>query len=173
MPHLRIMTSSRRSLEQSFSSSTSQTLQYRSHLRVINPDESRVPSFPYMLSHSPICLTMHWHSLPNQNSLSPARSSYAPFDRSKLFFDIISRGSRTREKRIMLDIHAARQSYRNRQISKIGFVRSNDNLAHELTKQNMQPALLNLLLTGKHFVKWEQWILRAPLCINADQCVTA
>ena len=79
---------------------------------------------------------------------------------SKSLFDIISKGSRTSEKRIMLDIHSARQAYQAQEISNIGFVRSCDNLADGLTKGKKQKALLNLLLTGAHEVKCEQWILR-------------
>ena len=79
---------------------------------------------------------------------------------SKSLFDIISKGSRTSEKRIMLDIHAARQAYQAQEISNIGFVRSCDNLADGLTKANMQKSLLNLLKTGHHEVICEQWIIR-------------
>ncbi len=39
---------------------------------------------------------------------------------SKSLFDIISKGSRTNEKRIMLDTHAARHAYQNQEISNIG-----------------------------------------------------
>ena len=53
---------------------------------------------------------------------------------SKSLFDIISKGSRTSEKRITLNIHAARQAYQAQEISSIGFVRSEDNIADGLTK---------------------------------------
>lgn len=79
---------------------------------------------------------------------------------SKSLFDIISKGSRTSEKRIMLDIHAARQAYKSREISIIGSVRSSDNMADVLTKGKIQKALLELIWTGKHSVNVEQWILR-------------
>ena len=79
---------------------------------------------------------------------------------SKSLFDIISKGSRTSEKRIMLDIHATRAAYQAEEISNIGFVRSNDNIADGLTKPKMQYELLNMLREGSHKVKCEQWILR-------------
>ena len=79
---------------------------------------------------------------------------------SKSLFDIISKGSRTSEKRVMLDIHSARQAYQAREISNIGFVRSCDNLADGMTKPKMQKALFQLLETGFHEVKCEQWIIR-------------
>ncbi len=53
---------------------------------------------------------------------------------SKSLFDVISKGTRTSEKRMMLDIAAAREGYRRRDISNIGFVRSSKNLAGGLTK---------------------------------------
>ena len=53
---------------------------------------------------------------------------------SKSLFDIISKGSRTSEKRIILDIHVTRSAYQVKEISNIGFVRSSDNAADGLTK---------------------------------------
>ena len=38
---------------------------------------------------------------------------------SKSLFDIISKGSRTNEKRMMLDVYAARQAYKEQEISNI------------------------------------------------------
>lgn len=78
---------------------------------------------------------------------------------SKSLFDIISKGSRTSEKRIMLDIHSAREAYQAREISNIGYVRSCDNLADGFTKKKMQKALFNLLRTRMHELNREQWIL--------------
>ena len=79
---------------------------------------------------------------------------------SKSLFNTISKGTRTSEKRIMLDIHAAREGYKKREISNIGFVRSSANLADGLTKEKMQKDLFHLLKSGKHIVQYEQWILR-------------
>ena len=79
---------------------------------------------------------------------------------SKSLFDIISKGSRTCEKRIMLDIHSARQAYRAFEISNIGFVRSSNNIADGLTKPKLQKELLNLLQSASHTPVCEQWILR-------------
>ena len=79
---------------------------------------------------------------------------------SKSLFDIISKGSRTSEKRVTLDIHTARQAYQSREISNIGFVRSSDNLADGLTKPKMQKAIFHLLQTASHTPVREQWIIR-------------
>lgn len=52
---------------------------------------------------------------------------------SKSLFDITSKGSRTSEKRLMVDIACAREQYRNFDIDDIGFVWSGDNIADGLT----------------------------------------
>ena len=79
---------------------------------------------------------------------------------SKSLFDIISKVSRTSEKHIMLDIHSVRQAYQAHEISNIGFFRSCDNLADGLTKPKMKKALFEILRSGVHEVRCEQWILR-------------
>ena len=79
---------------------------------------------------------------------------------SKLLFDIISKGTRTSEKQIMLDIHEGHEGYRKRDISNIRFVRSSAYLADWPTKEKVEKDLLNLLKSGKHIVQCEQWILR-------------
>ena len=53
---------------------------------------------------------------------------------SKSLFDIISKGSRTSEKKNMLGIHAARQAYKSQEVINIGFVRRSHNLVDGLTK---------------------------------------
>ena len=78
----------------------------------------------------------------------------------KSLFDITSKGSRTNEKRIMLEIHASRESYKAKEISNIGFVRSSDNSANRITKQKMQKSLFNLVENGRHSINCEQWIIR-------------
>ena len=79
---------------------------------------------------------------------------------SKSLFDVISKGSRTSEKRVMLDIAAAREGFRDKVISDIGFVRSSQNLADGLTKKMAQAALQAVLSTGSLDIKPEQWIIR-------------
>lgn len=79
---------------------------------------------------------------------------------NKALFDIISKGSRTSEKRMMLDIAAAREGFRDRVILDIGFVRSNDNLADGLTKPMQQAALQRVLKSGNLQTRAEQWVIR-------------
>lgn len=82
------------------------------------------------------------------------------FTDNKSLFDTISRGSRTSEKRLMLDVFAAREGYKTGLISDIGFVRSQFNLADGLTKAMSQAAIRSILSTNRHTPSCEQWILR-------------
>ena len=78
---------------------------------------------------------------------------------SKSLFDIISKGSRTSEKRVMVEIYATRQAHATKKISNIGFVPSEHNLADGKTRPKMHRSILDLLKTGKHEVQCEQWII--------------
>ncbi len=82
------------------------------------------------------------------------------FTDSKSLFDVISKGSRTSEKRMMLDIAAAREGFRDKLISDIGFVRSSKNLADGLMKSMSQSALQEVVSTCFLSVHPEQWIIR-------------
>ena len=82
---------------------------------------------------------------------------------SKSLFDIISKGSPTNEKRLMLDIHAAREGYKAHDIRNIGFVRSEQNIADGLTTCMKQESLRELARTGKLRTKVEQRIIRKPV----------
>ena len=79
---------------------------------------------------------------------------------SKSLLDVISKGSRTSEKRMMLDIAAAREGFRDKVISDIGFMRSSLNNAEGLTKAMQQKSLQKVLMTGWLDVKQEKWIIR-------------
>ena len=81
---------------------------------------------------------------------------------SKSMIDIISKGSRTSEKGVMLDVYAAQQAHKAKEISTIGFVRSSHKLADGLTKPKVQAALYQLLKTAYHKPKDEQKIIRGP-----------
>ncbi len=59
---------------------------------------------------------------------------------------------------MMLDIAAAREGFRHRLISDIGFIRSSKNLGDGLTKS--QTALQDAVSTGLLFFRPEQWIIR-------------
>ena len=82
------------------------------------------------------------------------------FTDNKSLFDVISKGTRTSEKRLMLDIAAAREGFSTRAISDIGLVRSDLNLADGLTKTMNQAMLLKVMKLGKLSRRAEQWIIR-------------
>ena len=75
-------------------------------------------------------------------------------------FDVISKVSRTSEKRIILDMHAVWQAYQAHEILNIGSIRSEDNIADGLTKSKKKAALPNISSTGRHTINFEQWIFR-------------
>lgn len=79
---------------------------------------------------------------------------------SKQMFDVITKASSTTERRLMIDIAAARQAYELEEISNIGLVRSEHNIADGLTKPKFCKALGNLLKTGMDLNPVEQWIIR-------------
>ena len=82
------------------------------------------------------------------------------FTDNESLFDVIWKGSRTSEKKLMLDIATARDGLTEHEISYIGFVRSDENIADGLTKPMKRTALCNMLLTGMFRVKVERWIVR-------------
>ena len=53
---------------------------------------------------------------------------------SKQMFDVITRASHTTEKRLMIDVAAAREAYKRYEISNVGLVRSEHNPADGLTE---------------------------------------
>ena len=55
----------------------------------------------------------------------------------KSLLDIIRKGSRTIEKQIMHDVHAAGQAHCNLEVSNIGFVKTSANIADSFTKTKM------------------------------------
>ena len=62
----------------------------------------------------------------------------------------------------MLDVYAARQAYKEHDISNVGFVRSNQNIADGLTKCINHEAILNVITTGKLSIKVEHRKIRKP-----------
>lgn len=64
---------------------------------------------------------------------------------SKILFDVISKGSWTSEKQLMLDIPTAREGFSKFEISYIGFVRTSDSIADGLNKAMNQMALRSVL----------------------------
>jgi hypothetical protein len=76
-------------------------------------------------------------------------------------FDVISRSTTTSEKRLMIDITAAKEAYREGTIDTIGFIRTNFNPADAFTKIVRCHSLEDMLLRGKIEHPIEQWVERA------------
>lgn len=66
----------------------------------------------------------------------------------------------TTERRLMIDIAAAREFYTREDISNVGLVSSEHNMADGLIKQKQNKALEDLLRTGKDTNPVQQWIIR-------------
>ena len=91
------------------------------------------------------------------------------FTDNKSLFDVISKGSRTSERRLMLDVAAAREGFKVGDISNIGLVRSERNIADGLTKHMAQATLRNLIEFGIHVPEPVQWIITSVFReMNAD-----
>jgi len=84
------------------------------------------------------------------------------FTDSKQLFDVVTKGSHPTEKRLMVDVAAARQAYARHDISNVGLIASNDNIADPLTKAHGCGALNELLRTGVDRTPVVQWVIRPP-----------
>eukprot|EP00170_Pyropia_yezoensis_P001479 contig_6504_g1483 len=79
---------------------------------------------------------------------------------SKQLFDVITRTSHPTEKRLMIDVAAAREAYNNQEISNVGLLKSEHNAADGLTKPHHCAALERILTTGEDNQPVQQWIIR-------------
>lgn len=79
---------------------------------------------------------------------------------SKCLFDVMTTAKKTTEGRLMINIFAARQSYRRGEINNICLIRSNDNLADDLTKLEGNGLLLQVMHHGYHNPQVVDYIMR-------------
>ncbi len=79
---------------------------------------------------------------------------------SKQMFDVITRASHTTEKRLMIDVAAAREAYNRHEISNVGLVQSEHNIADGLTKPGQCAAMSAMMKTAKDVNPVQQWITR-------------
>eukprot|EP00180_Rhodochaete_pulchella_P000372 Plantae.Rhodophyta-Rhodochaete_pulchella.ctg12617.p2 GENE.Plantae.Rhodophyta-Rhodochaete_pulchella.ctg12617~~Plantae.Rhodophyta-Rhodochaete_pulchella.ctg12617.p2 ORF type:complete len:137 (-),score=21.90 Plantae.Rhodophyta-Rhodochaete_pulchella.ctg12617:1933-2343(-) len=79
---------------------------------------------------------------------------------SKQVFDVITKASHPTERRLLIDIAAAREVYNRNEISNVGLVSSKDNLADGLTKPGLFEILVLVMRTGLDDLKVQQWISR-------------
>jgi len=79
---------------------------------------------------------------------------------SKQMFDVFTRASHTTEKRLMIDVRAAREAYKRYEISNIGFVRSEHNPVDGLPKPHICAALDAALRMNTNVNPVQQWVTR-------------
>ena len=82
--------------------------------------------------------------------------------KAHLSMRVAPKRSQTNERRLMLDICATGQAYKNKQISNMGFVRSSQNLADGLAKPKASKTLYALCQIAQHNINTVQWIIRIP-----------
>lgn len=66
----------------------------------------------------------------------------------------------TKEKRLMIDIMALRQSYERRELHEVRWINGNDNLADAFTKASPNRALAQFIDTNKVTIRLEGWVSR-------------
>jgi len=84
------------------------------------------------------------------------------FTDSKQLFDVVTKGSLPTEKRLMVDVAAARQACTRHDISNVGLIASNSNMADSLLQAHRCGALNELLRTGVDRTPVVQWVIRPP-----------
>lgn len=81
---------------------------------------------------------------------------------SQSLFRILTSHKRTTEGRLMIDLFAVRQSYRRGEIDNVGLIRSEYNIADDLTKLKGNGALFRAMLTNRLLHPVEDFIIRPP-----------
>jgi hypothetical protein len=69
----------------------------------------------------------------------------------------------TKEKRLMLDIMALRQSYERRELYEVRWINGNDNPADFMTKANPKRALETLIDANRLTIRVEGWVKRRKI----------
>lgn len=82
------------------------------------------------------------------------------FTDHKHMFDVITRASHTPEKRLMIKVAAARETYRNFEISYVGLVAGTVHPADSLTKPKPCPLLLEIMRNVIDTTPVDQWVIR-------------
>jgi hypothetical protein len=80
---------------------------------------------------------------------------------SESLFKTLTKARYTTERRLLVDIAAARQAYHAKDISNIGLIASRYNAADGLTKIGSNPALYKILTTATIEHPIEQWVIEA------------
>lgn len=75
-------------------------------------------------------------------------------------FDIVTKASSTKEKRLAIDLACVNQAYQNFEIHTLGFIRSENNPADALTKVSSRCNLKNIIASHRLDHPVDQWIKR-------------
>lgn len=78
-------------------------------------------------------------------------------------FKVIVKNTSATEKRLMIDIKAAREAYEDQEISDVGWVRGLHNPADGLTKPGKCEALEKIMDIGQLSVSVQQWVVRTAI----------
>jgi hypothetical protein len=66
----------------------------------------------------------------------------------------------TKEKRLMIDIMALRQSYERRELSEVRWINGSDNLADAFTKGSPNRGLEQFISSNEATIRVEGWVSR-------------
>jgi hypothetical protein len=89
----------------------------------------------------------------------PAIPTIVCTDSFSLYKCLVKLGT-TKEKRLIIDIMAIRQSYKRRKLFEIRWINKLDNPADAITKATPNKALKNFVITNKIRVQVEGWVKR-------------
>jgi len=90
---------------------------------------------------------------------------------SKQLFAVVTRGSHPTNRRLLTDVAAAREVYNRRQISNVGLVMRDNDIADSLTKVKPSGALELHVATGVDRIPVDQRVIRpgtAPPCPTTE-----
>ena len=77
-------------------------------------------------------------------------------------YDLLVKLGTTKEKRLMIDVIALRQSYERRELQEVRWINGNDNPADALTKSSPNTALQRFIDTNRLTIRVEGWVKRGP-----------
>ena len=77
-------------------------------------------------------------------------------------YDLLVKLGNTKEKRLMIDVMALRQSYERRELQEVRWINGNDNPADALTKSSPNTALQRFIDTNRLTIRVEGWVKRGP-----------
>jgi len=85
------------------------------------------------------------------------------FTDSRTLFDAIVSFCSTTEKPLLIDIFGLREAYRNGDLARLGWIRTEYNIADGLTKDKKDGPLHSMLRTHRINTPVEQWVEQGPI----------